>query len=436
MNYLIAIEIAVILVLLIANGLFAMTEMAVVSARKGRLRSMIASGNRGAQFALHLAETPNRFLPSVQLGITLIGLLAGAFGGATIAEQLAIPLSQVAWLKPYAEATALGIVVVLLTFVSLLIGELVPKRLALAHPERIASVMARPMDWLSRAARPVVWLLGRATDGVLWLLPTKTAATEAVSEDEVKDLMHEGTQAGVFHPAESSMVESVLSFDQRPVTDIMTPRGKVTFLRSNEEPEMLWHKIVVSGRSHFPVHDGCRDRIVGVVSVKAIYANAAAGVRPKVGDLMVKPLVVAADQTVAGLLEMFKRTGQHIGIICDDRQQFLGVVSLVDVLEAIVGEIPSLEERLKPEARSRPDGTWLVDGRFDVARLWRLVGVDREGELLDNEKQTVADFVSNRLSVPRVEGATVQARGWSFEVLDIDGDRIDKVLLSAAKEKR
>ena len=424
------IEILVILLLLVANGVFAMTEMAVVSSRKSRLRLMADGGNAGALAALSLAESPNRFLPSVQIGITLVGLLAGAFGGATIAEQIAVGLNTWPALAPYAEVIGVGVVVLALTFFSLVIGELVPKRLALANPENIASLMARPLNWLSQLARPVIWVLGQATDFSLWLLRVKPRAKEEISEEEVKLLMREGTHAGVFHPAETRMVESILAFDQRPVLDIMTPRGKVIFLRRDEKPEALWHKIVVSGHSSYPVHDGNRDHILGVVSVKSIYANIAIGAGANVADLMVQPLFVPVSQTIASLLENFKRTGKHLAVVTDERERFLGLVTLVDVLEAIVGEIPALEERLKPEARRREDGSWLVDGRFDQRKLRELLNLPQASNDSVAPKQTVAGFIIARLGAGAKEGDVLGSNGWKYEVLDMDGERIDKVLVT------
>ncbi len=429
------VEFGVILLLLVANGVFAMTEMAVVSARKSRLRLMADEGDVGARAALSLAESPNRFLPSVQIGITLIGLLAGAFGGATLAKQIATWLVGWPSLAPYAEVLGVAAVVVALTFLSLVIGELVPKRLALADPERIASRMAQPLDWLSRLARPAIWVLGQTTDLVLRLLCVPPRATGNASEDEVKLLMHEGTRSGVFHPAEPRMVESVLAFDQRPVTDIMTPRGKVIFLRRDEKPEVLWHKIVVAGHSSYPVHEGNRDRIVGVVSVKSIYANLAAGVNANVADLMVQPLCVPASQSIAALLETFKRGGKHIAIVADERNVFLGLVTLVDVLEAIVGEIPSLEERLQPEARRREDGSWLVDGRLALTKFRRLLPGGSNLEDYSEPKQTVAGFVAARLGKGTSEGDVLTTDGWQYEVLDLDGDRIDKLLVTHARRQ-
>ncbi|MFO1477530.1 MAG: hemolysin family protein [Verrucomicrobiota bacterium] len=431
----ISFELVIILLLFLANGVFAMTEMAMVSSRKSRLRMLADSGDRGARAALKLVEEPNRFLPSVQVGITLVGLLAGAFGGATLAREIAKMLAEWPALSPYAEAIGMGVVVVTLTFLSLVIGELVPKRLALSNPERIAGLMARPLDLLSRLARPVIWMLGVVTDAVLFVLRVKPKAPATVSEDEVKSLMQEGSHTGVFHPAEPRMVESVLAFDQRPVTDIMTPRGKVIFIRRDENPETLWHKIVVSGHNHFPVYDSNRNRIVGVISVKAVYANVAVGVVPNVVDLMVAPLFVTANRSVASLLETFKASGQHIGIVVDKRNNFLGVITLVDVLEAIVGELPSLEERLRPEARRRDDGSWLVDGAFEVAKIWEQLEVEASVAREAAPKQKLGAYVSARLSGAAAEGKCFSTGGWRFEVLDMDGERVDKVLVTPEAEK-
>lgn len=426
----ISLEIFLILLLFLANGVFAMTEMAMVSSRKSRLRLLADEGHRGARVALKLADEPNRFLPSVQLGITLVGLLAGAFGGATLAREIAKLLEPQAVLAPYADVIGVGTVVIGLTFLSLIIGELVPKRLALSHPERIASLMARPLDALSRLARPAVWLLGVATDAALFVLRVQPKARASVSEDEVTSLMREGSHAGIFQPAEPRMVESVLSFDQRRVTDIMTPRGRVVFVRRDENPGTLWHKIVVSGHNHYPVHAGDRNRVVGVVSVKAVYANVAAGIMPNVADLMVAPLFVEANRTVASLLEDFQASGKHLAVVVDERGDCRGVITLVDVLEAIVGELPSLEERLRPEARNRGDGTWLVDGAFDAAKLWEQLGRETPGGHEIGPKQRLDAFVHTTLGSRVAEGDSFSDSGWRFEVLDMDGERVDKVLIT------
>jgi len=426
------IEIVIILLLLVANGVFAMTEMAVVSARKAKLKRLSDAGHAGAHVALELAESPNRFLPTVQIGITLVGLLAAAFGGITVAEQIAAALKPISALAPYAEALGLIVVVVALTYLSLIIGELVPKRLALANPEGIACRFARLMDRLSWLARPAIWVLGVSTDGVLRLLRAPPQKADAVSEEEVKLLLQEGMEAGVFHAAEPGMVESVLSFDRRPVQDIMTPREKLVFLNRDDSHETVWHKIVVSAHSHFPVYEGSRDRVVGVVSVKSIYANLAAGAGVKLADLMTPPVLVPATQTVTQLLEGFKKTGRHLALVTDQAGSVVGLVTLVDVLEAIVGEIPSLEDRLKPEARRREDGSWLVDGRFSMAQLGARLGAPMSAP----EGQSVSGFATAQLGNALREGASFVWREHRFEIIDMDRQRIDKVLVTPESRPR
>jgi putative hemolysin len=424
------IEIVVILLLLVLSGVFAMTELAVVSSRKTRLRVMAADGNAGARAALALAESPNRFLPTVQIGITLVGLLAGAFGGITIAEEIAAALKPLPALAAYAEAIGVGVVVVALTYLSLVIGELVPKRLALAQPEVIASRLARPVELLSRLTRPIVWLLGASTDLVLRLLGARAAAATAISNEEVNLLLEEGMKTGVFHQSEPRMVKSVLAFDQRPVRDIMTPREKLVFLNQDDPHEAVWHKIVVSGHSNFPVYAASRDQVVGVISVKAIYANLAAGAGVKLVDLMTPPLLVPATQTVTALLEEFKQTRRHIALVTDEARGVVGVVTLVDVLEAIVGEIPSLEERRRPQAVRRDDGSLLVDGGFAVAKLVPLLGESPLAAALGQRGETLAAYVAAQLGQSTSEGASFVHEGVRFEIIDMDGSRIDKVFVS------
>jgi len=427
------VEVVVILLLLVVSGVFAMTEMAVVSSRKTRLRVMAADGNAGAWAALAMAESPNRFLPTVQIGITVVGLLAGTFGGITIAEEIAAVLKPFPALTTYAEAIGVGVVVVALTYLSLVIGELVPKRLALAHPEVIASRMARPVELLSRLTQPIVRLLGASTDLVLRLLGARAAAAEAISNEEVNLLLEEGMKTGVFHQSEPRMVESVLAFDQRPVQDIMTPREKLVFLNQDDPHEAVWHKIVVSGHSNFPVYAASRDRVVGVISVKAIYANLAAGAGVKLGDLLTPPLLVPATQNITGLLEGFKQTRHHVALVTDEAGRVVGLVTLVDVLEAIVGEMPSLEERLRPQAVRRDDGSLLVDGGFSVAKLAPLLGESRLAAVLGQRSETVAAYAAAQLGSTTNESATFVREGVRFEIIDMDGSRIDKLLVSQEK---
>ena len=425
------IEILIVLALFVANGVFAMSEMAVVSSRKSRLKEMAAAGNVGATAALRLAEAPNRFLPTVQIGITLIGLLAGAFSGATLAATLASALKPLPGLAPYAEALSVGVVVLALAFLSVIIGELAPKRIALAAPEKIAICLSRPIELLSRLAQPVVHVLSGATDVLLRLLHVKPGKPDSVSEDEVRLLLSEGRESGVFLKEEPRMVDSVLSFDRRPVREIMTPRAKLVFVSLADTQETLWHKIVVSGHSSYPVFAEDRDHIVGVVTVKSIYANLAAGTPVRVTDLLTSPLFIAPDEPVLDVLNQFKRTGVHLAVVREPDGRALGLVTLVDVLEAIVGDIPSLEDRLRPEARQRPDGSWLVDGQYDLAKLAALLGVAIAPPAAD-ASATLAAFVGDQLAGHPREGDCFTRAGLRFEIIDMDRTSVDKILIERA----
>jgi len=422
-------ELVIILLLLLANGIFAMAEIAMVSSRKGRLKLRADAGERRAKLALELADDPTRFLSTVQIGITLVGIFAGAFGGATIASELTAVLSRAPGLGIYADAIALGIVVLGITYMTLVVGELAPKRLGLSNPERLAVLFAPSMHRLSLLAKPAVSFLGWSTDKLLGIFRIRPPAQATVTEEEVKSLMQEGLRAGAFNQAESQMVESVLALDQLSVREIMTPRAKILWINQNDSHEAIWHKIVVSNHSYFPVYEGHRDNVVGIVSIKAIYANLAAGTGVKTKDLMVRPLVVAWSQKVVHLLETLKRSGKHIALVADEFGSVTGLVTLHDVMEAIVGDFPSQDERLKPTAVKRDEGSWLIDAMIEIDRLEGTVPGLCFGEPGTRDYQTLAGYVLKQLQhVPR-EGETFEAQGYIFEVLDMDRHRVDKVLL-------
>ncbi len=429
----IIIECAIILLLLALNGLFAMTEIAVVSARKVRLRRLAEAGDVRARLALELAESPNRFLSTVQIGITLVGILMGAFGGVTIAEQIAKALQSVPWLAPYAEGIGLTMVVITLTLFSLVLGELVPKRLGLGNPEGIAIAMARPMHRLAILAGPAVRFLSGATEILLRLIGFRPANDTTGTEEEIKLLVQEGMRAGVFQKAESEMVESVLLLDTLPVRDLMTPRPKIIWLNKQDPHETIWHKIVVSQHTNFPVYEGNRDNVVGIVSMKAIYANVAANSPARIADLMTKPLVVPATQTAIQLLEIFKQSGKHIALVTDEFGGIVGLVTLHDVMEAIVGDFPSLEERLKPAAKRRDDGSWLIDGMMEIEQVERVLPGLTFGDEESKDYQTLAGFAVKHLGRVPKEGETFETQGYVFEILDMDRHRVDKVLVMPAK---
>jgi putative hemolysin len=423
-------EIGIIMLLLAANGVFAMTEIALVSARKSRLRQLALAGDHRARTALELAAAPNRFLATVQVGITLVGVLAGAFGGATLAEEIATRLQTVPALAAYGEAIGIGVVVLGITFCSLILGELVPKRIGLNNPEGIARLMAGPMSRLAWVASPLVRLLSASTELVLRVIRLKKPSDPTVTEEEVKMMIQEGVQAGVFDRREPEMVEGVLALDRVPVRDIMTPRAKIIWINRDDPHEAMWHKIVVSGHSHFPVYERSRDHVAGVISLKAIYANLAAGIPVKVTDLIAPPLFVAGGQTVASVLELFKRTGRHVALVTDEAGGLIGLVTVIDVMEAIVGEFPAPAERLRPEARQRADGSWLVDGFMPLETLAPMIPALRFPPAENRDYATLGDYVTARLGRTPREGETFDELGFRFEALDLDGTRVDKVLIA------
>ena len=430
----VAFELAAILVLLLANGLFSMAELAVVSARKARLRKLADDGDARARTALELAESPNTFLATVQIGITLVGVVAAAFSGATFTARLSAPLREIGAPAPYADKIAFVVVVGLLTFLTLVLGELLPKRLGLGNPEGIARALAGPMRLLSRVASPLVTLLGVSTDALLALLRIKPAAEVAVSEDEVNLLVREGLRAGVFLPSESNMVERVLALDRIPVRDLMTPRAKIIWVNVDDPHEAIWHRIVVSSHTTFPVYEGNRDHVVGVVSVKSIYANLAAGAAVHVRNLMTPPLVVPAGLSATTLLEKFKQSGRHVALVADEFGGITGLVSLHDIMEAIIGELPTVEMRARPRALRREDGSWLVDGMLGADEFERTVTGFPLHPRAERDYETFAGFVMRHLGHVPQEGDTFRLHGYDVEVIDMDGHRVDKVLLIPVRE--
>ena len=424
-------EIAIIGCLLLANGVFALAEISVVSSRKARLRKLADEGAPGAAKALALAESPSRFLSTVQIGITLVGVVAGAFGGAKLSETLGAFLGGVPLLAPYSRPLALVVVIGGITYASLIIGELVPKRIGLSNPERKALAIAGPMTALSRLASPVVWLLTASTEAVLKLFGLGRETDAPPSEEEVSHLVAQGEAAGVFHRGERRMVESVLRLDERPVTEIMTRRSKIVFLNVADADDVNWRKIVASGHSHFPVYEGTRDHVLGLVSVKALWANSAIGVATALRDQLTRPLFVPSSLTVVQLLETFKKSGKHLALVTDEYGAIEGIVSLIDVMEAIVGDLPEPGDRRAPGAVQREDGSWLVDGAMEIEaarRVFPFAPLPAAGPRVE----TLGGFALARLGHIPMPGERFVWDGWLFEVVDMDRHRVDKLLVGRA----
>ena len=424
-------ELLIIALLLLANGVLAMAEIAMVSSRKTRLKKLAAKGDPRAQAALAIAEAPTRFLSTVQVGITLLGVVAGAFGGRTIAENLREYFALWPPIAEHAEALSLALVVGGITFASVIVGELVPKRLGLHAPERVALLLARPINLLSHLVAPVVAVLTFVTDRTLRLVGIGQPKEAPVTDDEVRELIAQGMSEGVFQRAEQQMVEGVLALDQRPVTTLMTPRPKIVFLNLDDPEEVNWRKIVTSGHSYFPVYQGHRDQIVGMVPVKALFAHSAIGLPTTLKNLLLPPLLVPEKIMATQLLEQFKKTGKHIAIVTDEFGAVQGLVTLIDVMEAIVGDLPEKGDRVQPEAKKRDDGSWLIDATLPTAELKTLLALDVP---LPNEAsaefQTLGGFVVTQFGRIPAAADRFDWGGWRFEVVDMDKRRVDKVLVS------
>jgi len=421
-------EIALIFVLLLCNGLFAMTEIAIVSSRRGVLQARAEAGNKGAARALALADSPNRFLSTVQIGITLVGIFAGAVGGAGLSVRLAGVLRPFGFLGPFAEEISFALVIGTMTYLSLVIGELVPKRLAMQYPERIAGMMSGPMSRLSRVASPFVSLLSWSTNGLLRLCGVTETEESKLSREELTVLIREGMAAGGVPRTESRMMEGVLGFEKLEAYDIMIPRPKMVWIERDEKHSDVWPRIVKSTQGFFPVYHLQRDNLVGVVSVKDCYAQLAAGIEVRFQNLMQPPLLIPEVQKASLLLEEFRRTGHHAAFVVDEFGGVIGMVTLIDLMEAIVGDVPSKEERLSMPIKQRKDGSWLIDGLFEIEKLETFLKGFARPDGAGDEYQTLAGWFSQRLARVPTEGDTIEESGWRFEIVDMDGIRVDKVL--------
>jgi putative hemolysin len=421
-------EIALIFLLLLCNGLFAMTEIALVSSRRGVLQARAEAGSKGAAKALELADSPDRFLSTVQIGITLVGICAGAFGGARLSNRLAAVLDPLPFIGAWSGGIAWFVVLGSITYLSLVVGELVPKRLAMKYPEAIASntsgMMARISSWTS----PLVSLLAWSTAGLLRLFGVKDAGESKLSREELTVLIREGMVAGGVERTESRMMEGVLEFESLDVYDIMIPRPKMVWIERDEDHAAVWPRIVKSTQGFFPVYHVQRDNLVGVVSVKDCYAQLAAGIEVRFANLMQPPLLVPEVQKASLLLEDFRRTGHHAAFVVDEFGGVTGMVTLIDLMEAIVGDVPSKEERLSMPIKQRKDGSWLIDGLFEIEKLGNFLKGFTIPDGAGDEYQTIAGWFSQRLARVPAEGDTLDEGNWCFEIVDMDGIRVDKVL--------
>lgn len=419
-------EALLVFLLILANGIFAMSEMAVVSARKTRLRQMADKGNSAAATALELANSPDRLLSTVQIGITMIGILAGAFGGATIAEQIGLRIDQIQVLSGYGDAIGLAVVVVIITYLSLIVGELVPKRIALGNAEKIASLIARPMRLLSRLATPLVAFLSLSTNAVFRVLRIQPSDDPPVTEEEIKILIEEGTKAGVFEETEQDLVERVFRLGDRRVSALMTPRPDIFWLDLDSPETEILREIAISQFSRFPVCRGDVDNILGTLKAKEYLAAKIIDPNVSVEQFIREPLFVPETSSAFQVLEMFKTAKTHQAFVIDEYGAIEGLVTTNDFLEAIAGEAAYMnsEEKMVTE---RENGSYLVDAAMPIDEFADFFDIEID---LDGDFQTLAGFILALLGHIPAVAEKIETAGIVIEIMDLDGRRIDRVLVS------
>jgi len=423
-------EILIVFLLILANGLFSLAEMALVSSRRTRLLTRAEDGDVRAVTALALLDKPNRLLSTVQIFITTIGIFSGALGGQAAVDQLTLLLLKVPWLAESAEGVSIAIVVLTITFFSLVLGELIPKRIALQNPERLAMSLAGLMRFFSILAAPIVHLLSYSTDFGLRLFHIKQQKEEPENEEEIMVLLEQGMQDGEFEAAEQDMVEGIFRMSDRSVDVIMTPRTELEWLDLDEPLDKNLALIANSNHTRFPVAQGNLDNIAGVLQGKDLLSAQLRGQEVDLRLLLQPPLLVPESMPALKVLELFKTSGTHIALVIDEYGGLLGMVTLFDILKSIVGVLPQNAGDLQPQAFQRDDGSWLMDGLMPVDEFKDLLDLDD----LPNEDrigfQTLGGFVMNQLGEVPTTGQMFTWDQYKFEIMDMDGRRVDKILIS------
>jgi len=422
-------EIFIILFLILLNGVFSMSEIALISARKNRLETAAKKGNKSAKTALDLANSPNKFLSTVQIGITLIGILTGIFSGDKITTDVQTFVEGFATLKPYAQSIAVGIVVLVLTFFSLVLGELLPKRIGLNYPEAIAKATAMPMKVISIITAPFIWLLTISTEALLKVLNIRPTADGKVTEEEIKAIIKEGTEGGEVQEIEQDIVERVFHIGDRKVNSLMTHRQSVVFLPLHADKEQVRELMLKELHSIYPVFDNNYDDIVGVVNLKNIFAHFEND-NFNIAKIMTEAPFMMEHTTAYKALENFKKSGIHYAFVSDEYGVFQGVITLNDILEALVGDA---SEFYKDDFQliAREDGTWLVDGHYSLHDF--LTYFDLDDLTSDYEVTTVSGLIMTELSRIPKQGEKLIWQRFELEVIDMDGIKIDKVMVKSLK---
>jgi putative hemolysin len=417
----------VLFLLFVANGVFAMSEISVVSSRKVRLQQLAEEGNKQALTALKLTENPTRFLSTVQIGITLVGILSGAYGAANFAGPLAEALSSISWLAPYSGPISTTLVVLFITYLSLVVGELVPKRIALNNPEQIAMTVAGFMTGLSKVATPFVKLLGGSTELILRLLRVRKSEAPPTSDAEISGLMAQGAEAGVFEETEQDIVENVFWLSDRDVVSVMQPRHDIVWLDVNATPEDIRATLLEHRHSRFVIADGNLDKVLGIVDVRQLLPQVLSGAPLELSRYIEQPLYFPETTPVLKVLERFKETNVHFALVVDEYGSIEGMVTLSDILESIV-EVTD-EDDEEQQIIQREDGSYLLDGLLDIDDFKERFDIDELPSEDESDFRTMGGFIITYLGHIPKAGEYFDWQNYRFEVMDMDGNRVDKVML-------
>lgn len=419
------IELAIVAVLIVINGLLAMSELAIVSSRPARLTGMVEKGIAGSRRALALASNPGKFLSTVQIGITLVGVLSGAFSGATLGLRLTSQLSSWGVSSGVADALGVGAVVGFITYASLIVGELVPKQIALRDPEAVAAKVAPAMTLLAKVSSPVVWLLDYSGKAVLWLLGHRGEAEDKVSEDEIRTLVVEAENAGVLEPGEKEMIAGVMRLGDLPVGAVMTPRHEVSMIDLQDPAEKTMSTIQESNHSRFAVFDGGKEAAIGILQAKDLVASYLSGETPNLRKLVRDAPVIPDSLDARDVVAILRDSPVHMGLVHDEYGVFQGVVTSADILESIVGSFHTESGPAEPAFVERSDGSYLISGWMPAIEFMSLLGLDNS---FPRGYQTAAGFLLQEFGAIPDVGSKIQSNGWLFEIVDLDGRRIDKIL--------
>lgn len=423
------VEILIVFLLIVANGIFVMSEMSIVSVRKVRLQQIANQGNVQARIALELANAPNQFLGTVQIGITLLAIVSGAYGESVIATRVGALVNLIPSLAPYRQAIASTTAILIITYLTLVIGELMPKRLALNNPEKIATAVAIPMQMLSKITFPVVQLLSASTEMLMRLLNIRPSTEPLVTEEEVRVLIAQGTEAGTFEEAEQDMVERVFRLGDRRVSAVMTPRPEIVWLDLDDSAEINRQAIIDSNHSRYLVCQGELDNVLGIIRVNDLLTDCLSAKPLDLTKALQRPVYVPESTPGLKILELFKQSGTQMAIVVDEYGVIQGLVTLNDILEEIVGDIPSINQVDEPQAVRREDGSWLVDGMLSVDEFFELFDIEELFREQRGNYHTVGGFVVTQLGRIPSPTDSFEWRNMRLEVMDMDGNRVDKVLV-------